>query len=352
MATPNQAVGALVMALVIVITLIVGLSITGEIVETEKEVVDRGSEVQTHQKLDGGGTWHQLNSYAGFDETVVTSRGYAVNLTGAPDSYVEATDSLTILENDSWTFATWAYADTVVENQTVYTVDDSLVVWYDADSSDWRVWYYDEGARNSYALAANAPDQPQQYAHLTIQHNQTHLSLYRNATRADTVNITQESTAPTPNTSNWDGRIEETRAFGQSISDATRSALVNNPVEPRVDTNRSLRVMYDEPPKTTQLALFQSGGLDTSNVTYSGGFAGTTLEDTLLTDDYDWRDDGPEIRVNSPTESPVVYIDYTLRKASPTSIVDGIAQAYVLAALLPIVIAALLVISVIGKFGQ
>jgi len=92
--------------------------------------------------------------------------------------------------------------------------------------------------------------------------------------------------------------------------------------------------MYDEPYASQQLVLFSTASLDTSNVTFSNGFAGQEVD----SQNYTWDAAGPKIKVGPVTEYPVVYVDYTLRELGPGALLGPIGAAILLAAIIPILL--------------
>lgn len=326
------------LALLLIVTSLVGAP------TLDDDTVTEGGTVSTHALLNGT-QWTTIGDSTGTDETVYDSRGYAVQLAGADDSYVQATQDYGIATNNQWTVSTWARANqsATSEEMTAVSVDGRVIVNYIGSASEWRIWYYDEGERDSYNLSMAAPNQPGNLTNVQVHNNGTHLQIYRNNTLGDTRNITTDNIADAPtNASNWDGTLEELRTFDESLNNTQRQALVDNPVQHQPDWSPTARAMFDEPYADDQLLLYTDASLETYRATYVAGFGGTELSPG---NDYEWNETGPAIRAVSGGAidgAPVAYVDYS----APEELIpmaqqlrDGWATAMALAA-----VAALLLI--------
>lgn len=340
---PNDDLAEVAIVIIIFcVMLFVGVSIFSSMADITGRDSQSGDLAQTSQQLSGSGAWHTLNDKTGYNETVYNSRGYAVNLTGASDSYIESDSNIAIATDQNWTVATWARVDqpSVSENMTVLSINGRLALTYNGTTSEWVAWYYNDGSGNSHEVAVAAPDQSGNFTHLTATLNGTHLTLYRNNTASNSVDVTASGTVDAPvNSSNFNGRLEETRTFDKVLNSSDRGELVKSPLEPQPGQNRTARVMYDEPYRSNQLVLFSGASLDQSNVTFSSGFEGSKVAEK----NYTFDSTGPRIRVDSQTNLPVVYVDYTIKELGPGTVVPELSSALVLAAMLP----TLLIIGVI-----
>lgn len=337
---------AVLMVVVCFVILGVGLfTVSSAMDATPNEDVD-GDNIQTSVETYQTGTWYNLDGGTGVNPTVVTSRGYAINLTGANDSYVRSNQGVDFSEDDSWTVSMWARldSDATAEEQTALSLNGRLVISYNQTSSEWIAWYYDDGSRNSYELSVAGPNQPSNFTNIQVVSNETHLSLYRNNTFGDSVNLSTSGIADAPvNSTNWNGRLEEVRTVDDALDSTTRQELVDQPVHQQPGTNRTIRIMFDEPYESSQLILFTNSKLEQSNVTFSQGFEGRELDRGQygITSDYTWNVDGPRIRIlegSSADGIPVAYVDYTRKGINTNILNDDFASAIAMAALVPIIL--------------
>ena len=325
--------------------LAVGIAAISPVISTTTDNVD-GEFTQTAVEIPSSGTWVEVNDRAGTNERVVTSRGYAIALTGANDSYIQSTADVDWSTEGTWTVSIWASADpdATHDEMTAVSVDGQVVITYDQTADEWRVWHYDAGSRESAEVSLAAPDQPGSLTNVIARSNGTHLSLYRNNTDSATVEIAGTGSADAPlGSENWHGELEELRVFDDALDDATRQELVDQPIDGQPDTNRTARVMFDEPYEDSQLLLFASGRMAHSNATFVDGFEGEELSEgrTGLLSDYQWSETGPQIKIHSggdAGDAPVVYVDYDLIPGMSKSLLDSFTAAIGLAVLLPILL--------------
>lgn len=302
--------------------------------------------------LDGAGSWVALADDVGKNERVVNSRGLAVELTGENDSYLQSDQDVNIATDQTWTASTWASVNNSAyqsnETMTAISAGSSLVITYNVTTDDWIAWYYDESSTDSYSVAVNATDQPSTLANIQVVRNNTSLTIYRNTTKGETVNITGSNQAPAPvESTTWHGRIDEFRTFDDALTSSERSDLHANPVEPVPHTNRTTRIMFDEP-DGSQRIFYTSATLSTSQVSFVDGLDGEVMNgESLYNDitgktDYQWDIVGPRIK---PVEggqlehAPVAYIEYTAQSQLATFVDDwtqAIGIAGILFILLPL----------------
>lgn len=336
------------LTVVVVFTILaMGIAVMNPVVEQSTANTDDGDLVQTHAELSGPGEWVRIDDYSGVNETVVNSRGYALRLTGANDSYVQSTQGVNIATDTSWTVSTWARVNASSQNETMTAVSANgrALIVYNGTSDQWVGWYYNEGQRDSYLVNVSAPDQPANLTNVQLVANETHLTIYQNNTRGSVANITVENTAAQPNeTQNWHGTLEETRTFDDGLGSTTRQELIDTPLAAQPNLNRTTRIMYDEPYAQTQLLLLAPGQLETYNASFVSGFEGKELQEGRFAatgSDYSWNEEGPQIKPLSGGEvenAPVVYVDYTQRKLSALELVPAWTSALGLAALVPIIV--------------
>lgn len=307
------------------IILLLGVAVTNPIAE-QTSAVDTSDTV----KLNDAGEWTTISDTVGTEPTVYNSRGYAVALSGASDSYVQSTEAVDITANDTWTISNYASVNQTAASDTrvALSLDGTLAVTYNGTAGEWRAWYYDSGSRDSYTLAVPAPNQPGALTNLQVVANSTHLSLYRDNDAQDAVAIGSESVSAAPtDAANWRGRLDETRTFTAALNASQRQRLVDAPVGPHRTGDRALRAMYDEPERATQRAFWSTASIQTSNVSYRAGLPGEEMDQASgwnnLTgrSDYVWQPDGPRIAAvtgGALDEAPVAYVDWTSQGATGT----------------------------------
>jgi len=331
----------ILVAIIAFVILFVGVSVlstTADVSGESTTTTGDSERVEVSQTLDGSGSKYSLNDGVGENETLYDSRGFAVNLSGADDSYVQSDSNIQFERDENWTVATWAYVDSDASgNMTVLDLNGRVVLGYNHTATNWTLWYYDDGTTNSYQLELNAPDQRGVYTHLSVVGNDTHVSFYRNNSQSTSQNISDTSVVNAPvNSSNFDGRLEETRTFDDALNDSQRQRLIDGPIEPQPGWNRTTRIMFDEPYASKQLILFSGASLETSNVTFSSGFAGSEVDAA----NYSWSNDGPQVSVDPQTNYPVVYIDYDFTATGLTvdTLTGPVGSTIILAGLIPVIL--------------
>lgn len=346
---------AVITALVLVVSLMVGTAVVSSLTEDESGLrVGQDDPVL----LDSAGTWTTISDGDGFNPTVVNSRGYAVNLTGADDSYVESKQSFELSTDDTWTVSVGARADAEAagDTMTAVSLDGRLTIVYNGSQGVWTAWYYDEGARNSYQVNVSAPNQPGNLTNVIVWSNGTHLAIYRDNTQGDLKDITTSSIADAPvSSTNWNGRLDEVRTYDDALNTTQRQQVVGSPVAPLPGTNRTSRTMFDEPEQRTQDIFFTDTRLETSNATFSQGYAGDVMDrKDLISDitgetDYVWETSGPQIYVVEGGEldgAPVAYVEYDYEGAL-SSIINAWSDLVGLAALLPLLFVVVAIIALV-----
>jgi hypothetical protein len=340
----SNALRVIIAVAVVVTSLLVGVLVVDSLVTSTAA----GNEQVTRQAVLGDtGAYTSLDNGVGQDETVWKTTGYAVNLTGADDSYVQSTDSVSISDTDTWTLSAWAYVDegNAGANMTAVSLNGRLLLRYNGSANHWQAWYYDDGTRDSYVVnASTSGDEVGTFTHVLVRSNGTDLAIYRNATLGERKAITTGSSVAAPvKTDNWDGRLEEIRTFDEALNASERSALYAQPVEQRPGFDPTSRIMFDQPDKNTQLILYTSAALDQSNVTFSAGFAAQQMQEGDLAAtgaDYKWDPTGPQIAFIEGSEldgAPVAYASYTFGVAGVAGLVGGWATLIQVAALLPMI---------------
>jgi hypothetical protein len=240
------------------------------------------------------------------------SRGYGVALTGAPDSEVAADADFTVASDDTWTVATWAAVNSSAtgETMTALSADGRVLIQYNGSASEWQVWYYDENGRDSYRVTVAAPS-PTDYTWVAAHHDGTTLTIYRNTTAGGSTSTTADSiTSARTTSSNWHGRLDETRTFDDALTSSQRAALVADPVGPLENGTRTARIMYDQGQGTSTPIYFADTGATVSNASWVGGLDGQSL--TAGTD-YTIDEGAGTITALAGGRlegAPVVFIDY------------------------------------------
>lgn len=343
----NDLVDTVLLVVIIFTILILGVSVVSPVIQSTTADTESGERVKTAVEVNSPGEWVQINDYAGFNETVYSSRGYAVQLAGTPDSYIQTSENVDLANDETWTVSTWASVDANATNdtRTAVSVNGRATISYNGTRGEWVGWYYDEGARNSYMVNVSAPAPTGNLTNVMLVSNGTHLAIYRNNTVGEVEDTTtSQITAAPVGTSNWDGRIDELRTFDDALDQSTRQELVDAPIDAQPGTNRTARIMFDEPGQSTQLLLFAPGHVAQNNVTFSDGLDGEVLQEgqfAALGADYEWSNEGPQIKLLTNSEfadAPVVYVDYTQKRLSPLILVSDWKAALGLAALVPIIL--------------
>lgn len=355
----SNPVNAIVAALVIAIALVVGGLLVGDVAQTTSGGNPGAETVSEPVLLADAGQQVTIGDLEGVDETVVNSRGNAINFTGANDSYAETTQSVDYGTVGNWSVTTGARVDSSAtgQNMTVVSVSGDVLIQYNATRGNWTAYYYDRASRQSWRADVNAPSPSANFTVVTATANETHFWIYANSTRGDVVNITGENTAQYGTYANFDGRVDETNTFNDTTNSSEQAAFVSDPIGPRPNRDRTSRLMYDRPTRQTQLMFFAPANIVVSNVTGATGFPGSEMQSTadfpFVSADYRWQVDGPAITPLAGGEldgAPVAYVTYTQR-IGPTGIVSGFADAMAFAAIIPILLVAMAVVGVVSKFG-
>lgn len=345
--------------LAIGIALLIGFTVLDG-VGTQAVDEESGSLVNDKVLLDGN-TYVQVRDKAakGINPTANDSMGYAVALTGAPDSYVETESSIDVPTDQNFTVSTWARVNPTgnAENMTMtaLSVQGEAVLSYNGSTGNWTGYYYSDKTRDSYRVDVDAPNQPGNLTRVELWANGTHVAIYRNKTRGQIVALNDNTVDASIGASNWNGTVEETSVDGVPVTDAQRSELVDDPVSPRPGSDHRARLMYDAGSGGTVAVYWASGDATISNGSWVLGFTGEVLKraDILGNGDYRWKPQGPKIKPLSGGEidgAPVVWVEYT-RKEAAYQAVEGIANGLELASLLLIVLAAGLVLTAVRAYN-
>jgi len=348
-----NAVGGIVTAITVSIALLIGILVVGQLGFFAQPGIADQVEYDA-VGLEGTNTFVAFNDGLGTEEKVWKTTGFALQLQGAQNSYAESTSVLSLGGNSNFTLSTWASVNesATSANMTAVSYDGRVMIQY-LDGT-WSGWYYDESTRNSHRVNITATS-PTARSLVTVTANETHLSIYENTTQGETTSITTSSLADgTLNTTNWDGVLEETKAYSQGSNATQVTSLYNNPIEPQQRTDKQFRVMWDQPDRV-QYVVYADAGIDVTNGKWVAGFAEQQMQSkNILGGDYEWQTDGPRIKPLSGGELdgfPVAYASYKYDTALDAQI-DGIANSLGLAAIIPILIVAAILIGVTSKFGQ
>lgn len=345
-------VRVIISAFVLIIALLLGVTV----VDTLTATTDATNKDVTRQAatLGPAGTYTELNDGIGKKETVYKTTGYAVNLTGADDSFVESDSPLQIATDKNWTVSMWGYVDAgnTNSNLSAISVDGRLIITYNGSVNEWQGWYYDEGSRDSYIVSVpTSGNETGNFTNIMVRRNFSHLTIYRNNTQGETQNLSADSIEDAPvNATNWDGRLEEVRAFDRALNSSNRDAIVNTPVEQQPHLNTTARIMFDQPDKETQFILYSQADLSTSNVSYSDGFPKQIMdkgEFANLGADYTWDSTGPQLKHLKNGEldgAPVAYASYSFGVTGAAGIIDAAGNLTELAALVPIIAILLIIV--------
>ena len=355
MASSRTVISAIVVGAI----LLVGFAVFGAIATT----TSGGERIEYDAAtLDGVGSWSAFNDGQGTDQTVWKTTGYAVNLTGSDDSYVESDTSYEISSDDTWTVSAWGYVDNESWNDTMALVsaDGRVIITYNGSAGNWSVWYYDDGSRDSYQVnVSTSGNEVGNLTNVMAWSNETHLAVYRNNTRGEIKNITTNSVADAPvNATNWDGRLEEVRTFDDALNSSERSDVVDQPTEPHA-YNVTSRIMMDQPNRATQLVLYTDARMIQSNVSFSAGFPADVMQqkspsnDLAGDTDYEWDKLGPQIKPTAGGElegAPVAYASYDFSMSGVLTLITYLSQALLLGGVVVIVLFAGMVLRVLKDF--
>lgn len=354
MAPDINPVVAIVAALAIAILLVLGTSIIGAVADVDKE--QRDDAVVLDQTANG--EFAEIRPFGiGFDETVRNSRGNAMRFAGTDDSFVEAKSQFTFNLSQNWTISQGAKVDSGAtgENMTVLSLGGGevqlLFTQNDTGSNVWQVHVFRSTSSHVANVSAGSPTD---WSVVQVTRSGSNITIFNNNTQGESLDLSNDSVSNVNLTgaSNFDGDLDETQLYQQALDSSQRQSLVDDPVHP-LGVAPNARMMYDERNGAGNLRLyFTSTSAKISNATLVGGFAGEVLtEDTLLSSgDYNWKDDGPQI---SPVSGglldnhPVAFASYTYKSAGDIS--TGFGDAVDLAALLPILLIASIVVVLVRR---
>lgn len=347
----GDLVNIVVVAIISFTILLIGVSVLSPVISiTGADQTDNGTHIDNQTvRLDGAGNTVDLSGAEyGEDETVLDSRGYAIRLAGSNDSYVESDQDINISSDNSWTVSVGASVNgsASASELSAVSLNARLVISYNRTAGEWRAWYYDESDRASYNLSVSGANQPGSLATVQVVSNGSHVTLYRDNTVSDTVNITGSggfASAPV-NSSSWYGRLDEVRTYDTNLSDSQRQTLVDDPVRGLPDAPTTARVMFDIPETNTEPVFFSPATMRLSNVTYVDGYDGNEMDEgrfAAMGADYKWTDDGPTIRPIEDGDldgAPVAFVTYTGYDTGVGQLLSGFRSALMLAGLLPVLL--------------
>lgn len=213
--------------------------------------------------------------------TSTTSLEDAVELTGANDSEVSASVDSEL--RGDWSFCTWARADQpVVDNNETRTIAGlgTSVLYYNGSRDEYVAWYYDEGGREAYDASVDAPT-PTNMTLVCADRSGSNLTIHRNTTAGETVDMSGTDAAVDPPTANWDGQLEETRHWNYSLNASQRSDLHSEPVLSVNGEGPTARLAYDVYDRSTSSVPvhFASTSASISNATLVDGFDAVSVSE-------------------------------------------------------------------------
>jgi len=306
-----------------VLQIALAVAVLGVAVGAVAQVGDENrSRVSVDQRLSGT-DWATIGNYYGTNETVRRSQGYAIQLDGTPGSKYTV-DDITVATDERYTVCTWARVGNKTATMTALDVDGRLNLGYNGTTSNWTLWYYDDGSRSSFRLEASATNPDQGLTQLCGWLNDSELRFYVNASREGRVgNVSNASVAAAPvNATTWNGTLEETRTFDRPLNASWRNATYQQPNAPLPGADRTARIMFDQGAGDTEPVFWADATAQLQGHAWVQGHPAAVLDrDSLLSPgDYKWRTQGPEIR---PVDSarldgaPVAYVDYTKHVTNP-----------------------------------
>lgn len=313
----TSAIQVLFTVLIISISILFGLMIADDLVHSVD--TEGGSVVRDAGLLKDNGVYTTLNDGRGDGQTVYKTTGFAVNTTGADDSFIESDTSINLSSDDNWTVSAWAFVDSgSASNMSALSVNGRVIITFNQTEGNWSAWYYDDGSTNSHEVnVSTSGSETGNFTNIIVWSNSTHLQIYRNNTLGDTKNISTDNISPAPvNSTNWDGRLEEIRTFDRALDSSNRSTVVDTPVEQLPDADPTARIMFDQPNESTQLLLYTDADVTQSNVTFSSGFAEQIMDEgdfSVTGADYKWDVVGPKLAPVGGGEldgAPVAYATY------------------------------------------
>lgn len=316
---PDNNLPDVILTLIIVgVILFVGIAAVSATIDTS----DGAKEQVSKPALLDGTTVTEIDDNTGTDEEVYNSLGNAVELSGANDSYYQSTSDINAINDSTWTVSTWATVDADAANDTMTTVSlgGDLVVYYNGSTDSWAAWFYDDGARNSYHVNVSASSPTDGLNNIIVERDGDNLTIYRNTTAGSSADLSNTSTASSPHTTNWHGRIDEVRTDDVALNASQRNQIYQNPVAPLTGTDKTARIMFDEPEQNKQLLFFSGGDIQLYNATIVDGHPGELMDGESFANslagatDYEWGTDGPQIRAVEGGQldgAPVAYAEYT-----------------------------------------
>lgn len=321
-----------------------------------------GTFTKDHVELGDTGEFVDVRvAKSGDNHTVFNSRGNAVRLTGANDSFVESDQSIEFATDQNWTVSTWANVNSSAasENMTAISLDGRVLIQFNGSQGNWSVWYFDEGGRNSWRANVSAPNQPGNFSLIVAQHNGTHLTIHRNQTQGDVVNTSAgDNIEPIwVNSTNWNGDLDETRTWDANITDSQRNQLFTDPIDPVVNA-RTARLYYDLGSGNAVLIFHTAGKATLSNGSWVDGKAGSEMDpktgplDVTGGNDYEWDEDGPQIKPRAGgdlEDQPVAWVDFTLFDESETYTGEAL-EAWDFAATVPAILLGLFIVGLLMRY--
>lgn len=355
---------AVIVSLAIVIVLLVGVQIADSLIfgSVGSDIFDQTVERDAARY---GDTVNQdfvsVNSVTGENETVYKTTGYALNLTGANDSQLNANDGYDLENDTSWHVSVWARvaAGAGGDTREVASISDGEIrIYRNGSANEWRVWYYRQDTRNSYEASVPTNNSVGNLTNIQAKANDSHLVVYRNTTAGTAVAITGSNTVDAPTeANNWDGTIEELRTFGEPLDATNRSNLYNSPAEQRQNLDRTMRVMFDKPADQDAAVLLQGSDATVSNGSLDKvGFDEQVMDPETTSNnlngdtDYKFDENGPKVAREDPPAgdselkgAPAAFVTY---KSSGSLVVPDVSNWFGVAALIPIV---LLIIAIVAR---
>lgn len=307
--------GALALV-VFTIVLLLGLALVGNMAADIGETRDPFNKTASPNPTTGEAVSFEDTSHAAEIHEIFSvndSTGYAIQLSGAGDSYVRSDQNVSIASDDTWTVSTWARVSDGAANDTMTAISANgrVLIEYNGTTGNWSAWYYDDGSRDSYQVEVSAPNQPENLTLVTATSNGTHFTIYANTTQGETADITSSSLEDSEiNATNWAGTLEETKTYDDYTNLSEQQDLYDNPIAPKTDRNRTARLMYDEGSGSSTAIYFAGTTATISNGTWVNGLAGHELTEGS---DYEIDQSSGTItaleggRIDG---APVVWIDY------------------------------------------
>jgi len=241
-------------------------------------------------------------------DAVEQSLGFGANISGPASTYTAS--DLPPLE-PPYEVSMLAATRRAGQDQALYTYDEeqTLMVWYNSSSSEYRAYLFNTSSRDSYRISVPALT-PGRQTVITVRHNGTGVTMSRNTTRGDGA-LTTGGTASAPTGQlAWNGTQDEFRVFNATLTATQRQSLVDTPTAPLPASDVRARALFDGfgGTATSRPLWFTSGTVDLSTTPLTETVPGQVTNG----DDYSLSGDTITASTGSTLDgNPVAFVTYT-----------------------------------------